>query len=223
MSPFIFTNLFRISKRQLTSCLLLFISACHSGGQTQTTTVTPTSPKDNSEQLNTALTLIRTGDMITRTGNDFTSLCLRQFCQTDKTYSHCGIASIEHDTVFVYHALGGEFNPDQALLREPLVMFVTPEANNGFGVFRFNADTAQTRRLIAEVHKAYADRISFDMKFDLATDDRMYCSEFTAKMFRRSFSNDTMFTTVKTPAMEYLAPDNLFTHPGCRSVYAAKY
>lgn len=223
MSPFIFTNLFRISKRQLLSCLLLFISACHSGAPTQTTNVAPTPPKDNREQLHTALTFIRTGDMITRTGNDFTSLCLRQFCLTDKTYSHCGIASIENDTVFVYHALGGEFNPDQALLREPLSVFVAPEANNGFGVFRFNMDTAQTRKLITEVHDAYVNRISFDMKFDLSTDDKMYCSEFTAKMFRRGFSNDTMFTPVKTPAMEYLAPDNLFTYPGCSGVYAAKY
>lgn len=223
MPPSLFTNLFRICKRQLTGCLFIFISACHSGVPTQTISLAPAPPKDNSKQLHTALTLIRTGDMITRTGNDFTSLCLRQLCLTDKTYSHCGIASIEHDTVFVYHALGGEFNPDQALLREPLAVFIAPEANSGFGVFRFNTDTAQTRKLINEVHKAYTARISFDMKFDLATDDKMYCSEFTAKMFRRSFSNDTMFTPVKTPAMEYLAPDNLFMHPGCRGVYAAKY
>jgi hypothetical protein len=180
-------------------------------------------PKDNSRQLLTALTLIKTGDMITRTGSDFTSLCLRQFCRTDNTYSHCGIASIEHDTVFVYHALGGEFNPDQALLREPLPVFVTPEANNAFGVFRFTLDSLQTRRLINETQKAYADRIRFDMKFDLATDDKMYCSEFTAKMFRRGSGNDTMFTPVKTPAMEYLAPDNLFTHPACHKIFAAKY
>ncbi|MBO9658805.1 MAG: hypothetical protein J7527_08255 [Chitinophagaceae bacterium] len=161
--------------------------------------------------------------MITRTGNDFTSNCLRQFCHTDKTYSHCGIASIEHDTIFVYHALGGEFNPDQALLREPLNIFVATEANTGFGVFRFDMDPVQTRRLIKEAHISFEKKITFDMRFDLATDDKMYCSEFTAKMFRRAFMNDTMFVPVKIPGMDYLAPDNLFTHPAAKRIFATTY
>lgn len=223
MSPFLFTNLFRIRKRQLISCFFLFILSCNTKDDQQAVVSSPGVPHDNRQQLAAATMLIRPGDMITRTGNDFTSLCLRQFCQTDKTYSHCGIASIEHDTVFVYHALGGEFNPDQALLREPLQIFVATEANHGFGIFRFNMDTAQTRRLIMEAQNAYEKKISFDMKFDLSTDDKMYCSEFAAKMYRRAYGNDTMFSPVKTPGLDYLAPDNLFTHPACQRVFAARY
>jgi hypothetical protein len=191
--------------------------------ETNTQPVVSPAVKDNKVQLASARALIQTGDMVTRTGNDFTSNSLRQFCQTDKTYSHCGIASIEDDTIFVYHALGGEFNPDQALLREPLHLFVATEANKGFGIFRFDMDTAQKRRLISEATTSYANKITFDMKFDLSTDDKMYCSEFTAKMFQRAFQNDSMFIPVKIPGLDYLAPDNLFTHPACKKVFAAVY
>ena len=50
---------------------------------------------------------IRSGDLVTRTGNDFTSQSLRTLNRRNKTWSHCGIASIENDTLFVYHAIGG--------------------------------------------------------------------------------------------------------------------
>lgn len=215
---------FQNFKRRLTSCLLFLFCAC---GSVQEKPVPAQAAaqdiKSSQEQLYAAFREIRTGDMVTRTGNDFTSYCLRQFCQTDKTYSHCGIASIENDTVYVYHALGGEFNPDQKLLREPLAFFVAPDANRGFGLYRFDMDTAQCRQLILAAQAAYQKEISFDMKFDLATDDKMYCSEFTAKMYRRAYKNDTMFAPSRLPGLEYLAPDNLFLHAACKPVYKAVY
>src|SRR4051812_41975620 len=72
----------------------------------------------NNEVYPKAVSVIKSGDIITRLGSDITSEMIRQFNQKDKSFSHCGIASIEHDTVFIYHAIGGEFNPDQKLKRE---------------------------------------------------------------------------------------------------------
>ena len=81
--------------------------------------------------------LIQNGDLILRTGRDFTSEIMRQLSTKDKTYSHCGIASIEHDSVFVYHSIGGEWNPDQKLRRDPFEIFCNPFENRGFGIFRY--------------------------------------------------------------------------------------
>ena len=161
--------------------------------------------------------------MITRTGNDFTSFCFRQFCQTDKTYSHCGIAIIENDTVFVYHALGGEFNPDQKILREPLSLFLAPSANYGFGMFRFDITGIQKEKLITVTEEAFRQGIRFDMQFDLASDEKMYCSEFTAKMFCKAYGNDTLFTSSRIADFEFLAPDNLFLNPHCKELFRAKF
>jgi hypothetical protein len=210
-------------KRRLTGCLLFLLYACHTDQQKPVASLPKPVVKNTQEVLSGISQQIQTGDMITRTGNDFTSYCLRQFCKTDKTYSHCGIASRENGEVYVYHALGGEFNPDQKLLRESLAAFVAPEANHGFGVYRFSIDTIQQRTVIIAAQAAYKSGISFDMNFDLATDDKMYCSEFTAKMYRLAYRNDTMFTPTRIPGLEYLAPDNLFAHPYCRLVYGMAY
>ncbi len=232
MRPLLRQQIKNRSKRWLSGCLLIFLVACTHKEPTIETRdgaitvdeILSVKNKSRAFQLIKAIRdSILPGDMITRTGNDFTSYCLRQFCQTDKTYSHCGIASIENDTVFVYHTLGGEFNPDQKLLREPLHVFATPAANTGFGVFRFDLTKTQSQQLITITQQTYRQGISFDMDFDLATDDKMYCSEFTAKMYRRLWNNDTMFSLSRIGHFEFLAPDNLFSHRLCRQVCRAKY
>ncbi|MEJ7673805.1 MAG: hypothetical protein WKF59_14190 [Chitinophagaceae bacterium] len=101
--------------------------------------------------------IIHQGDMILRTGNDFTSESLKQLSFTDKTYSHCGIASIENDTIFVYHALGGEWNPDEKLRRDPLKLFCNPEENRGFGVFSFKCNSIQINKLDSIVKEWYKE------------------------------------------------------------------
>lgn len=212
----------QIPRRWLTGCLLFFVLSCgrREGVSAPAFPIpSPLSPLI----LQEALDSIRSGDMVTRTGNDFTSLCLRQLCQTDRTYSHCGIASREHDSVFVYHALGGDFNPDQRLLREPLAEFIAPAANRGFGLFRFAMSGRQEARLIEETVAAYRQGIPFDMNFDLATDDKMYCSEFTAKMYRRAYNNDSLFAVSCIRDFRFIAPDNLFTDPLCRRLLEKVY
>jgi Permuted papain-like amidase enzyme, YaeF/YiiX, C92 family len=214
-----------ITRRWLKSCLLFLLLACHHPGHHAS------APAANATALQTALVAdlqpaidsLRTGDVVTRTGNDFTSDCLRRLCQTDQTYSHCGIASLEHDTLFVYHALGGEFNPDQKLLREPFGIFVAQEANKGYGIFRFEMDEKKKEKLMNEVGSAYRRGITFDMAFDLATDEKMYCSEFVGKMFRRAFGSDTLFAVSSIGQFKFLAPDNIFLSRLCHPVYHAVY
>lgn len=214
-----------LDRRWLYGFLLFFCFACgHKNSETGPIPQDPGAGSLRAGHIIDSITgSIRTGDLIARTGNDFTSYCLRQFCQTDDTYSHCGIASIENDSVFVYHALGGDFNPHQKILREPLALFAAPLANHGFGVFRFSIDDLQQQKLLLETKTAYRRGIPFDMDFDLETDEQMYCSEFTAKMYRRCYGNDTMFTASRIGSFDFLAPDNLFTHPYCRAVFRGSY
>jgi hypothetical protein len=167
--------------------------------------------------------LIAQGDMILRTGNDFTSESLRQLSFTDKTYSHCGIASIENDTVFVYHALGGEWNPDEKLRRDPLELFCNPMENRGFGVFSFKFSALQVKNLDSIVKAWYKKGIMFDMKFDLATNDRLYCAEFVSKAVTAASNSQINFSTSKINNFEFVAVDNLFLNKYCIEKYRAKY
>ena len=159
--------------------------------------------------------LIQQGDIITRTGNDFTSQSLRQLSFTDKTYSHCGIASIEHDSVFVYHALGGEWNPDEKLRRDPVELFCNPIENRGFGIFTFNFNRQQQNNLDSVVRAWYKKGVMFDMKFDLKTDDRLYCAEFVSKAINTASKKQITFAVSKLNDFEFIAVDNIILHKNC--------
>lgn len=214
------TNL--LNKRWLTGCLFLFLFSCRQKN-TESTPAVSIQPAYDSvvvyKKITGALDSIHTGDMITRTGNDFTSTCLRKFCQTDDSYSHCGIASIENGKVYVYHALGGEFNPDQKLLRESFESFVAPAANRGFGIFRANLPKQAEERLMTFARITYQKGVAFDMDFDLATDERLYCSEFAAKSYQFAWHNDSLFQQSAIGQFKYYAPDNLFKNPQFHTIY----
>jgi hypothetical protein len=165
--------------------------------------------------IRAVMPLIHQGDMITRTGNDFTSESLRQLSKTDKTYSHCGIASIENDSIFVYHSLGGEWNPDEKLRRDPVELFCNPHENRGFGIFSFSFNEDQLRRLDSIVKAWYAAGLMFDMKFDLTTNDRMYCAEFVSKAFSLCSEHRINFSTNRIHNFEFVAVDNIFLNDKC--------
>ena len=214
----------------LSGCLLVFTTACNhasSYNQFKLTHVDSAAIVLKNEKafasINRIKPLIGQGDMILRTGNDFTSESLRQLSFTDKTFSHCGIASIENDSIFVYHALGGEWNPDEKLRRDPLELFCNPHENRGFGVFSFKFDDEEIKKLDAIVRSWYKKGVMFDMKFDLATNDRLYCAEFVSKAIGAASNGQINFSTSKINSFEFVAVDNLFLNKYCTEKNRTKY
>ena len=167
-------------------------------------------------QINEVSRIIKTGDLVLRTGNDFTSQSLRSLNQRDQTYSHCGIASLENDSLFIYHSLGGEWNPDQRIRRDPLLVFAEPYSNKGIGVYRFDLSEKDISNLMVTVKKLHDAGIMFDMKFDLKSNDRMYCAEFVYKSFVMSMAGKLRFRTSHIGTFEFVGVDDLFLEPHCR-------
>lgn len=209
------------TQRQLLCCLVFF-AACNSKPQYQQLIITKEDSLKEEQRVNNAFikidsakSWIKTGDLIVRTGNDFTSESLRSLNQRDKTYSHCGIASIEHDTVFVYHALGGEWNPDQKIRRDILPVFAEPYSNRGIGIYRYALSAADIQSLMVTVKNLYSMGIMFDMKFDLQTNDRMYCAEFVYKAYLMGTSGKLQFSTSHIGDFTFVGVDDLFLQPLC--------
>ena len=159
-----------------------------------------------------AVAAIKTGDMITRLGIDITSEMIRQLNQHDQSFSHCGIASIEQDTVFIYHAIGGEFNPNQKLKREPLYSFCHPSENKAIGLFEIAMAPETSKKLITIVQETYKKGTPFDMNFDYSTDDKLYCAEFVSKSFSRAMKDSSWFSFSRKDNFQYVAIDNLFSN-----------
>ncbi len=220
---FILQNM--INQRWLFCCLLFFLPACHKKTQyTNFTLSTADSVKleqnalASFDSIKVYKKLVKSGDLILRTGIDFTSETMRLLSSKDKTYSHCGIASIENDSLFVYHAIGGEFNADQKLRRDPFELFCNPYENRGFGIFRYKLTAIQNEKLINVVQAYYKKGIKFDMQFDLATDDRMYCSEFVYKSVEQAINHQIILPVTSLSHVKFIATDNLFLNPLCREI-----
>lgn len=162
--------------------------------------------------------LVHDGDIITRCGIDLTSEILRRLNEKDKTFSHIGIASIENDTVFVYHSIGGEFNPDQKLKREMLWSFIHPDDNKMAGLFRLPLTDGQTASLINTVQDLYKQGVPFDMDFDWKTNDRLYCAEFVVKSLSKALNDSLYFHHTYLMGKEGVGIDDVTTNKNCVAI-----
>ena len=177
----------------------------------------------NKHIIDTALSLLQSGDIVLRSGLGPDSYLLSQLNQKDKTFSHCGIVMIENGYPFVYHSIGGEDNPDERLRRDSAVFFFSPAHNIGLGIARYTMNAQQLQRLRTVVRNEYARRPRFDLKFDLATDDELYCTEFVYKSLCRTMNDKTYITPSHHLGKAYIGVDDLFINPHVRLVWKMGY
>ncbi|GAB3425516.1 YiiX/YebB-like N1pC/P60 family cysteine hydrolase [Niabella aquatica] len=162
--------------------------------------------------------LLKNGDVIVRNGTDEISRTARSFNRKDKTYSHCGIIQIENDTVFVYHALGGSYNPSQKLLRQALEAFCDPGAVDKIAVFRYPLDQKEDHMLTAWLHDRYAAGLPFDIFFNFYTDDQMYCSEFVFKALDIAKNGTLLRLLPEDTGPVYVSIDDLYLNGEAKEV-----
>ncbi|MGH2563773.1 MAG: hypothetical protein ACRDE5_04635, partial [Ginsengibacter sp.] len=96
----------KISNKRWLFCCLLFFVSCDTKNHYDNYTVSKNDSIKLEQNITSSLdsisrykNIVKTGDLIVRTGKDFTSETMRLLSTKDKTYSHCGIASIEHDSL----------------------------------------------------------------------------------------------------------------------------
>lgn len=177
----------------------------------------------NEGMISKGRSLLKDGDLVLRTGNDFISLVLRRFSRVNKTYSHCGIVRKEDGKFFVYNAIGGEDNPDAKLRRESFEQFCDPAHNLGFGVFRYQLKEKELKRLDSIVDLFYNKKIPFDLKFDLKTDSSLYCAEFVYKALIRATGKPHYLPVSYIADFKYVAIDNLFLNKHTKKIYSAVF
>ena len=155
---------------------------------------------------------LQNGDIVLRTGNDVISGMFALLNRQNKTYSHCGIAFKEDSIWVVYHSIGGEDNPDQKMKRESLRQFISPFNNLGFGICHYELSNEQVNSLQKNVQTYYDQQVPFDMKFDLKSDDRLYCAEMIYKAFNKALGKQAFFTSTVHQGFEYVSTDNIFVN-----------
>ena len=198
---------------------LLFLCWCCNSADSTTKKIVSTSELAVAyKTIDSTKSLIKNGDVIFRNGRDEISQVARSMNRKDTSFSHCGLVFIEHDSVFVYHALGGSYNPSQKLKRELLDSFCTPITNNAFGLYRYFLKKEETDKLKLIVDNYYKAGLKFDMYFNYFSDDVMYCSEFVFKSLNKSV-NGALNKYVRLDTLPYgVTTDDIFLNENCRLI-----
>lgn len=172
----------------------------------------------NRRIIDSAIALLQSGNLVLRAGRGADSYMLSQMNRKDKTFSHCGIVIMEHGYPFVYHSIGGEDNPDQRLRRDSACAFFSPLHNDGLGIVDYGFTTRQQAALQKVVAGYYRARPKFDLRFDLATDDALYCSEFVYKALNKAMGDPAFIQPTRSMGYTFVGIDDLFINPHVRSV-----
>ncbi|MDQ6761667.1 MAG: hypothetical protein M3015_03445, partial [Bacteroidota bacterium] len=109
------------------------------------------------------------------------------------------------------------------LRRDAFEIFCNPYENRGIGIFRFTLNKNSQAKLFKIIHNLYAEGTRFDMKFDLNSDDRMYCSEFVYKSVEQAVDNKITLPLTTFNKVKFVAPDNLYLNPFCKEVLRLKF
>ena len=166
--------------------------------------------------------LLRSGDLVFRHGRGIVSEMVLRFSLRDARYSHAGILSLEGDTAYVYHALGGE-GSQVPLRKETLESFCRPAGASAFGVYRLDLTAAQQRRLLAAAQQAYRSKIPFDTRYDLRSDSAFYCTEFVYRMLQQASGDKKYIPLTQVAGFTYVSCDNLYQNRHAAFVYGYVY
>ena len=166
---------------------------------------------------------LKSGDLIFRHGRGFISNALMSLGQREKKYSHAGIISVENGNVFVYHAIGGEQNSTNKLHKDKLEEFCSPQDVHAFGIYRSDLNKAQIEAVIDAAKIYFESGLEFDTKFDLASNDKMYCTEFVYKIFNGIPGNQNYISLSAIGNKAYVACDDLYLNSHFKSIYTYSY
>ncbi len=199
--------------------LIIFIS-CNNDNNVDKKTFAGKLTNNPKQAIEEAYKQIKQGDLIARTDNDWVSISIRNLCDSDKTYSHCGMVFETNGTKEVWHIMSGDENKSGLIQKEPFEKFVNPYKKSGFGVFRYSLNSKEIDSVKKIIESFIAKKMVFDNQFDLESNDKMYCSEMLYKAMKQATSG--RFDTPKTVKANYLPGDPRYkANTQKRAVYLA--
>lgn len=184
------------------SCMLLLLAliSCNGTGQPATAPDVVAQEMQQVRQANDLLlkdakAIIQPGDLVLRTGTDYASEQIKMLSKQDPTYSHSGIACVDSGKVYVCHVETDYQHINNKVRKELLDSFCNPAKNLGFAVARYTLTPEEKKKLLDYLEDKCRKQVAFDMRFDLATDDQLYCSEMIYKGLAQATNKKIMIAT----------------------------
>jgi hypothetical protein len=183
-------------KKQIVSLLLLLaLGSCIDQPAEQSMIAAITTNVDRDTIINEAAGMLREGDLVVRLGRDPTSQFIKNFNRVDPSYSHAGIVMVENGVPVIYHVVNGAVNTNEDFRKDSLGGFCNPRNNKAFAIFRYRLSEDEIAALKKLLFQWYKKRIGFDYGLDLATNERMYCSEMVKKAIEKATNGRIILST----------------------------
>lgn len=164
--------------------------------------------------MNLPLDSIKTGDLVLRHSEGFSSDMFMGASKRENKYSHSGLAIRNIDgTVDVYHMLGGADNPNFNLKRDSVQAWCSPVFAKSFAIYRYDLSDDQRQTVDSLVRYDYKANLAFDMSFDIKTDEKMYCSEFIYKTLLCATNNKNYIPLSVEKGKTFVGIDDLYLNP----------
>lgn len=188
------------------------------------TKVIPQNAYNDWRKLHISDTTFKNGDIILRNSMGFFSQSFKDFSLTDKSYSHSGVIIKDSITgkCYVYHCVGGEENITNYMKKDRLEVFVSPQSNFGFGVYRYDIPKKEKAAFISGILTHYKNKMDFDLDMDIDTDDKMYCTEVIYKTLK-SVSSKNYLEITDAFGKRYVALDNLYLNKITKQIIKINY
>lgn len=155
---------------------------------------------------------LKTGDLAFRRQPGLISELARQLSPKEQRFSHVGVVLVNDKGVEVVHAVSDETRGFNGVVIEDLNAFF--EESRDWSFYRLSLSANQRLRIAASARDAARVQTPFDDYFDLASNDRLYCTEFVAKVLN-AVLNQPLFETSFTPGgRPYLPLDALYLNSG---------
>lgn len=190
--------------------------------------------------LNQANKRLKNGDIVFRAGDTWLKNVAEQFA-SDVTYTHVGVITVEGSNLKVVHAsIEGESLAEtlgNRVVEEPLADFLQKGNATHAAIYRLKESASEEQTSVATattaataaattaatVAKAYAEQATpFDAGFDLATADRVYCTELIWRAYLEAGIDlsDQGLESFSFPfSGQYLTPDSLSDSENLQPVY----
>jgi hypothetical protein len=122
------------------------------------------------------------GDLILRCGRSTESFAV-YLADSNSEFTHIGIISIENNIPYVIHAVPSETN---LILKEKLTSFINSKNCSKFAIYRANLKDGTLTTVALEAQKIFNSKYTFDNRYDLNTNNKLYCTELVLKSFKNA-------------------------------------
>ncbi len=163
-------------------------------------------------------TMLKTGDIVLRSGKGFISRMFRDASTHDRVYSHAGIVLIREGKPMVVHFIE-EQGKKVGLHIDPVEVFCDPSHNDAFAIFRYDQMTGHETELRNFIIQTFRSNMAFDEQFNLESDDSYYCSEFVYKAIL--FATGNRLPVTQLNGFRYVAPDNLYLNSFATCIFSS--